>query len=81
MSYGKWSVNAGLQQVCGLYTVVGENEKQEDFTLLNATVSYQALDWLRLWAKGENLLGQKYEINAGYPMPKATFMGGVSLSF
>lgn len=81
MSYGKWSVNAGLQQVCGLYTAVGQNEKQEDFTLLNATVSYQALDWLRLWAKGENLLGQKYEINAGYPMPKATFMGGVSLSF
>ena len=81
MSYGKWSVNAGLQQVCGLYTAVGQNEKQEDFTLLNATVGYQALDWLRLWAKGENLLGQKYEINAGYPMPKATFMGGVSLSF
>ena len=81
MSYGKWSVNAGLQQVCGLYTAVGANEEQEDFTLLNATVSYQALDWLRLWAKGDNLLGQKYEINAGYPMPKATFMGGVSLSF
>ncbi|MBO4641651.1 MAG: TonB-dependent receptor [Bacteroidaceae bacterium] len=81
MSYGKWSVNAGLQQVCGLYTAVGENEEQEDFTLLNATVSYQALDWLRLWAKGDNLLGQKYEINAGYPMPKATFMGGVSLTF
>ncbi len=81
MSYGKWSVNAGLQQVCGLYTVVGENEKQEDFTLLNATVSYQVLKWLRIWAKGDNLLAQKYEINDGYPMPKATFMGGVSLSF
>ena len=62
-------------------SLVMQNEKQEDFTLLNATVGYQALDWLRLWAKGENLLGQKYEINAGYPMPKATFMGGVSLSF
>ena len=29
----------------------------------------------------ENLLAQKYEINAGFPMPKATFMGGIHLSF
>ena len=31
--------------------------------------------------KGENLLAQRYEINAGYPMPKATFMGGINLNF
>lgn len=85
MRYGKWSANAGLQQICGLYTTIDaknpDNEAKETFTLLNATVSYQLLPSLQLWAKGENLLGQKYEINAGFPMPKATFMGGVNVKF
>lgn len=31
--------------------------------------------------RGENLLAQRYEINAGYPMPRATFIGGIRLDF
>jgi iron complex outermembrane receptor protein len=31
--------------------------------------------------RGENLLAQQYEIIAGYPMPRATFMGGVNINF
>ena len=60
----------------GLYTSVGKNEQQEDFILWNLRASYRALKWLDVWARGENLLAQKYEINAGYPMPKATVMLG-----
>ena len=30
---------------------------------------------------GRNLLAQRYEINAGYPMPRATFIGGIRLDF
>ncbi|MEA5063588.1 MAG: TonB-dependent receptor, partial [Petrimonas sp.] len=37
--------------------------------------------WLDLFLKGENLLGQEYEINAGYPMPKTTLFGGAQLHF
>ena len=82
MRYGKWSANAGLQQVCGLYTAVGTKEEmKETFTLLNAAVNYDVLKWMTLWVKGDNLLAQKYEINAGYPMPGATFMAGVNLRF
>lgn len=85
MRYGKWTASAGLQQVCGLYTAVNakapENDKQETFSLLNATVGYQVLRQLQLWVKGDNLLAQKYEINAGYPMPRATVMAGVNVSF
>lgn len=84
MHYGKWSANAGLQQICGLYTSVGApdgNDPTDTFTILNAGVSYRVLPWLTLWAKGNNLLGQSYEINAGYPMPGATFMGGVNMRF
>ena len=75
------SATVGLQYLNGLYTAVGENEKKENFCLLNATVSYRVLSWLTLWARGENLLAQRYEYVAGYPMPRATAMGGVSLSF
>ena len=77
----KWSATAGLQQICGLYTVVGENAEKESFTLLNATVGYQMLKCLGLWVKGENLLAQRYEVIKGYPMPRATFMAGVNITF
>ena len=78
---GKWSVIAGLQYISGLYTAVGDAEQKENFCLLNATVSYQLSKPIALWVRGENLLAQKYEINLGYPMPRATFMGGVNVQF
>ena len=77
----KLSVNAGLQYVAGLYTSVGTTETKENFCLLNLSVNYQLTNNLNLWARGENLLAQKYEINLGYPMPRATFMGGLKVSF
>lgn len=79
--YGRWSGNAGLTQVCGLYTAVGESETTENFTLLNATLSYTLCRPVRLWIKGENLLAQRFEYMAGMPMPRATFMGGVNVEF
>ena len=80
-SFHKWNVVAGLQYLGGLYTAVGTNEQKEDFLLLNATVNYALNNNVSLWGRGENLLAQRYEINLGYPMPRATFMGGVNLSF
>lgn len=77
----RWNLSAGLQQISHLYTSVGENATTENFTLLNATVGYMAAKGVHLYLKGENLFAQSYEINLGYPMPKATFMGGVNLAF
>ena len=77
----KWSVIAGLQYINGLYTAVGDAETKENFCLLNATVNYALCKTVGLWLRGENLLAQSYEINLGYPMPRATFMGGVTISF
>lgn len=77
----KWMASVGLQQLAGLYTAVGKDEQKENVTLLNATVKYNLNKYISLWAKGENLLAQEYEILAGYPMPKATAMGGVKVSF
>ena len=77
--YGKFSAAAGLQQLVGLYTQTGANSIQEDATLLHISLGYRICPQLKIWARGENLLAQKYEINLGYPMPKATFMGGVTI--
>lgn len=79
--YGKLNVAAGVQQLSGLFTEVGAKEHKENVTLLNATAGYQLAQSVQLWVKGDNLLSQKYEINKGYPMPRATFMAGVNISF
>jgi iron complex outermembrane receptor protein len=81
---GRWMLNAGLQYIDGLYTAVGEqsaDDVKESFCLLDAAVSYQLVRGLSLWLRGENLLAQSYEINLGYPMPRATFMSGVNIAF
>lgn len=77
----RWTVVAGLQYISGLYTAVGDQEQKEDFCLLNASVTYNVAKGLSLWLRGENLLAQSYEINLGYPMPRATFMGGINWNF
>lgn len=77
----RWTVVAGLQYISGLYTVVGDQEQKEDFCLLNASVTYNVAKGLSLCLRGENLLAQSYEINLGYPMPRATFMGGINWNF
>ena len=76
-----WSVSAGLMQVSGLYTAIGQNETKESFTLVNAIASYQVSPKIKLWVKGENLLAQKYQFISGMPMPRATFMAGIHTEF
>ena len=80
-SHGRWNVSTGVQYIAGLFTAVGDQPETEDFVLWNLRASFRACKWLDIWARGENLLAQKYEINAGYPMPRATVMAGFNLSF
>ena len=77
---GRWDLATGVQYIGGLYTSVGP-DVQEDFVLWNVRGSFRAARWLDIWLRGENLLAQKYEINAGYPMPRATVTAGVNLRF
>lgn len=84
-THGRWSVSTGVQYIAGLYTSIITNaqgtETTEDFVLWNLCGQFRVLKWLDIWARGENLLAQRYEINAGYPMPRATVMGGINLNF
>ena len=79
-SQGRWNVSTGLQYIAGLYTQT-DPAVTEDFVLWNVRASFRATRWLNIWARGENLLAQRYEINAGYPMPRATIMAGVNFNF
>ena len=63
-----------------MYKSIGAAEAQETFCLLDAGLNYALCDNLTLWLIANNLLAQKYEINLGYPMPRATFMAGLKLS-
>lgn len=85
-SYGRFSASAGFQQLVGLctQTLNPQNNRpapkwEDSVSLLHLTLGYRICKQLKLWAKGENLLARKYEINIGYPMPRATFMGGVTV--
>ncbi len=79
-SQGRWNVSTGLQYIAGLYTQT-DPVVTEDFVLWNVRASFRATRWLNIWTRGENLLAQRYEINAGYPMPRATIMAGVNFNF
>ena len=76
---GRWSASTGIQYVKGLYTDLDAATK-ENFVLWDMQGSFKATNYLSFYVRGENLLAQRYEINAGYPMPKATFMGGVNIN-
>jgi iron complex outermembrane receptor protein len=85
----KWSAAAGMQYIANIYTALATSTPtannpnspavQTSFALLNARVTYRIRHWVSVFVKGENLLNQKYEINAGYPMPGATVYGGINL--
>lgn len=77
---GRWALSTGVQYIAGLYTATAP-AAQEEFVLWNLRASLRVNRRLTLYARGENLLAQRYEINAGYPMPRATLFGGVSLDF
>ena len=49
--------------------------------LWNVRAAFRAARWLEIWVRGENLLAQEYEINDGFPMPKATVTAGVRMNF
>jgi iron complex outermembrane receptor protein len=76
----RWNISTTFQYVAGLYTSTAP-VVQEEYLLWNMRVRYRFAPWLHFWVRGENLLAQRYEINFGYPMPKATAMIGVQIHF
>lgn len=74
----KLALNINLQHISGLYSQAEPTAKQSNYTLMNAKAGYSFNRYLDIFVKGENLTNQKYEINAGYPMPGITVFGGLN---
>ena len=74
------TLNTGLQWIDGLYTSTSATST-ENYWLWNLTATVRVAKQLAVFAKGENLLAQHYEVNAGFPMPRATVMAGVQINF
>ena len=79
-SHDKWNLSTGLQYLANLYTTVNPEPIKEIALLWNARINYKMSDWINIFVRGENLLNQDYEVNAGYPMPGATLFGGVQVN-
>jgi iron complex outermembrane receptor protein len=80
---GRFAFDVNMQSISGLY-VNTDNEIKEDYSLLNAKVSYlfgTREKGISPFLKGENLTAADYTINEGFPMPKAVIMGGIHVTF
>lgn len=75
----RWRISSGLEYISGLYTEVGDQCSQTEYVLWSLRAQFFLCHHFSVWVKGENLLNQDYEINAGYPMPGATIMVGAKL--
>ena len=78
-SVAKWNFATDIMLVKDLFTSVSPVDK-DNYILMNLRADYSVNRYVKIFAKGENLFAQKYEINKGYPMPKATAMFGVEIA-
>ncbi len=77
---GRWSLATDMQLLRGLITQTSPLT-EENVLLWNCDLVFSLARQCRFYLRAENILAQRYEINAGYPMPRATLHGGVKLSF
>ena len=79
--FKKWQFNAEIQQITDLDNDPLKNVNLESYTLLNARISFDVFKNLKIYASGENLLSQEYEVIRYYPMPALTWFTGLNFSF
>ena len=79
--HDRFRVGTDIQYIHGLYLTTGAMPEKENYVLWNAHASVRL--WRGLWAniKVDNVLGQEYEINKGFPMPRTTVLAGFNWTF
>ncbi|MEA4982281.1 MAG: TonB-dependent receptor [Paludibacter sp.] len=78
--YKIFNINLSARHINKLYASVNQ-ERIQNFTLLNARISAKPYKNIEVFIAGHNLLNETYEINYGYPMPGINFHGGLNVSF
>ena len=78
----KIQLSASVQHIDHLNTVAdGSAPHFENYTLVNAKISYKAGKYVELFVSGDNLFNEKYETLRYYTMPGTTFFGGINFKF
>lgn len=83
----RFSIGTSVQYIQGLYTILPSTDaglsdaQTESFVLWNAHANFRVYKELWVHIKADNLLASRYEINAGFPMPRTTVIAGLSYSF
>ena len=82
--HDRFRIGTDGQYIHGLYTELPSKNtdgSRSNYFVWNAHASVRL--WRGLWAnlKADNILGQNYEINKGFPMPGTTVMGGLNWIF
>jgi len=72
-----------MKNVFGLYaySASGNYLSKENYTIVDLQVQSIIYGNANLFIKAENIFSEEYNIEEGYPMPKASIMTGVKLSF
>ncbi|MEG1634856.1 MAG: TonB-dependent receptor, partial [Rikenellaceae bacterium] len=76
----KFTINAQLQTINGLYTQIAPTIQHENYALLDASVSYKVLKWMELFVNCDNITNENYQINYDYPMPGIVVLGGIKFA-
>jgi len=77
----KFGIHLTCQYITNLYDGNDYQDKLADYFVTNAKLTYDAADDLQVFIAVDNILGEDYEIEKGYPMPGTTFAGGVTVRF
>ena len=78
MTVGPATISANFRVVSGLTTVVTPL-RTTSYALLGLEATVDLTPSIAVFANLDNLLDARYEINAHYPMPGRTVLGGVSV--
>jgi iron complex outermembrane receptor protein len=78
--YRKYNLNVSAQHIEKLYSALSPLTTV-NYTLCNTRIAINLVKGIDLFVMANNILDQKYEINAGYPMPGFNFNGGVNCRF
>ncbi len=79
-NFGDFCLNVGAMGIKDLHISDSDSTITSDYVDLKCRFSWQATSWMSLFVRGENLLNKTYSTMDGFPMPGATFLGGVSIS-
>lgn len=80
-SKGRFAVNSSVQYIGGLIIQSSPLLTEHNIVLWDAGIDFRLLNIMSVFLRADNLLAQRYQINAGYPMPGATFKAGVKFKF